>query len=92
MSTNGSTDGREPLRPNRSEGGGLAISVVGCSYLGAVHAACMAALERRLASTEARVRDLGITATVNLDDSFRPLINWWVAGRALESASAGALV
>ena len=92
MSTNGRTDGREPLRPNRSERGGLAISVVGCGYLGAVHAACMAALGRCPASTEARVRDLGFTATVNLDDGFRQLINWWGAGRALKSASAGALV
>ena len=47
---------------------------------------------RRLASTEARARDLGFTATVNLDDGFRQLINWWGAGRALESAPAGALV
>lgn len=47
---------------------------------------------RRLASTEARARDLSFTATVNLDDGFRQLINWGGVGRALESAPAGALV
>jgi UDP-glucose 4-epimerase len=46
---------------------------------------------RRLASTEARARDLGFTATVNLDDGFRQLINWRGAGRALD-APAAALV
>ena len=47
---------------------------------------------RRLAATEARARDLGFTATVSLDDSFRQLINRWCAGRAPESAPLGALV
>jgi UDP-glucose 4-epimerase len=47
---------------------------------------------RPLASTEARARALDFTATVNLDDGFRQLINWRGAGGALESAPAGALV
>ncbi len=46
----------------------------------------------RLASTEARAWDLSLTTTVSLDDGFRQLINWWCAGRALESAPVGALV
>ena len=49
-------------------------------------------VKRRLASTEVRARDMGFTATVNLDDCFRQLINWWGVGKAPESAQAGALV
>jgi hypothetical protein len=53
---------------------------------------CVATGTSHLASTEARARDLGFTAMVNLDGGFRLLINWWGAVRALESAPAGALV
>jgi UDP-glucose 4-epimerase len=52
----------------------------------------LSGVTRRLASTEVRARDLGFTAAVNLDDGFRQLIGWGGAGRALQSAPAGALV
>jgi hypothetical protein len=98
VSTNGSADGPEPLRPNRSERGGLAISVVGCGLktgdLAVEYGPALpvSGVTRRLASSEARARGLGFTAMVNLGDGFRQLFNWWGAGKALESAPAGALV
>jgi UDPglucose 6-dehydrogenase len=52
VSTNGSSDGPEPLRRNRSERGGLAISVMGNDYLGAVHAACIVTLGHNVAGFE----------------------------------------
>jgi UDP-glucose/GDP-mannose dehydrogenase family, NAD binding domain len=84
VSTNGSADGREPLRPNRSEGGGLAISVMGCGYLGAVRAACMAALGHDVVGFD--------VDAAKINDGFRQLISWWGAERAMESAPVGALV
>jgi UDP-glucose 4-epimerase len=52
----------------------------------------LSGVTRRLASTEARARDLGFTAAVNLDHGFRQLIGWGGVGKALQSAPAGALV
>jgi len=46
---------------------------------------------RRLANTEAAARDLGFTATVNLHEGLRQLVDWWRAERAPETAPAGAL-
>ena len=46
---------------------------------------------RRLASTAAAARDLGFTATVDLDQGLRQLVDWWRAERAPENAPAGAL-
>ena len=46
---------------------------------------------RRLASTAAAARDLGFTATVDLDKGLRQLVDWWRAERAPENAPAGAL-
>ena len=45
---------------------------------------------RRLASTEAATRDLGFTATVELTDGLRQLVDWWQGERALEEQSVGA--
>lgn len=45
---------------------------------------------RRLASTEAATRDLGFTATIDLTEGLRQLVDWWQSERARDEQSVGA--